>query len=77
MVICNGIAMKTITIEVNDNAAERFFKMSNKEKKNVANIVNEIIKDTRSLDQVMDDMAIYAKGQGLTPEKLDEILNED
>jgi predicted CopG family antitoxin len=69
--------MRTITIEVNDNAAERFFKMSNKEKKNVANIVIELIKDTRSLDQVMDDMAIYAKEHGLTPEKLDEILNED
>jgi len=25
----------------------------------------------------MDDMAKYAKEQGLTPEKLDEILNED
>lgn len=69
--------MRTITIEVNDNAAERFLKMSDKEKKNVAGFLNELIRDTRSLEQVMDDMSVYAKKQGLTPEKLDEILNED
>lgn len=69
--------MRTITIEVNENAAERFLKMSDKEKKNVADFLNELIRDTRSLEQVMDDMSVYAKKQGLTPEKLDEILNED
>lgn len=69
--------MRTITIEVNDHAAERFLKMSDKEKKNVAGFLNELIRDTRSLEQVMDDMSVYAKKQGLTPEKLDEILNED
>lgn len=69
--------MRTITIEVNDNAAERFLKMSDKEKKNLAGFLNELIRDTRSLEQVMDDMSVYAKKQGLTPEKLDEILNED
>ncbi|MFO7370053.1 MAG: hypothetical protein R6X09_07280 [Bacteroidales bacterium] len=69
--------MRTITIEVNDNAAERFLKMSDKEKKNVAGFLNELIRDTRSLEQVMDDMSVYAKKQGLTPDKLDEILNED
>lgn len=69
--------MKTITIEVNDAAAERFLNMSDKEKKYVAGILNELVKDTRSLGQVMDDMSVYAKKQGLTPEKLDEILNED
>ena len=69
--------MRTITIEVNDHAAERFLKMSDKEKKNVAGILNELFRDTRSLEQVMDDMSVYAKKQGLTPEKLDEILNED
>lgn len=69
--------MRTITIEVNENAAERFLKMSDKEKKNIAGFLNELIRDTRSLEQVMDDMSVYAKKQGLTPEKLDEILNED
>jgi hypothetical protein len=62
---------------VNDSAAQKFMLMSNKEKESVSLLVNEIIADTRTLEQVMDDMAKYAKKQGLTPDKLDEILNED
>ena len=69
--------MTVINIVVNDNAAQKFMLMSNKEKESVSLLVNEIIADTRTLEQVMDDMAKYAKEQGLTPEKLDEILNED
>lgn len=69
--------MKTININVNDKAAKRYFKMSDKEKESVSMLVNDLINDTRTLDQVMDDMAKYAKKQGLTPEKLNEILNDD
>ncbi|HEX3009243.1 MAG TPA: hypothetical protein VHO90_16685 [Bacteroidales bacterium] len=69
--------MKAITINVNDSAAEKFSLMSNDEKKRVSRLVNGLIEDIRTLDQVMDDMAKYAAKKGLTPEKLDEILNED
>jgi len=62
---------------VNDNAAQKFMLMSTKEKESVSLLVNEIIADTRTLEQVMYDMTKYAKKQGLTPDKLDEILNED
>lgn len=69
--------MRTITIEVNDDTAERFLKMSIEEKQSISNLINELIKDTRTFDQVMDDMSMYAKKKGLTQEKLNDILNED
>lgn len=69
--------MTVINIVVNEKAAQKFMLMSSKEKESVSQLVNEIIVDARTLEQVMEDMAMYAKKRGLTPEKLDEILNED
>jgi K+/H+ antiporter YhaU regulatory subunit KhtT len=69
--------MTVINIVVNDKAAQKFMLMSSKEKESVSQLVNEIIVDARTLEQVMEDMTMYAKKRGLTPEKFDEILNED
>jgi len=69
--------MTAISIVVNDDAAQKFMLMSNREKETVFQLVNEIIEDTRTLEQVMEDMSVYAKKQGLSLNKLDEILNEE
>ena len=69
--------MKTISLKVSNSAAERFRRMTNKEKLNLNKLFNEIIEDKRKLFEVMDDMSAYAAKKGLTPEKLDEILNKE
>lgn len=69
--------MKTISLKVSNSAAERFRRMTNKEKLNLNKLFNEIIEDKRTLFEVMDDMSAYAAKKGLTPEKLDEILNKE
>ncbi len=69
--------MKTINIRVSDKAAEIFLSMNKNEKNRISQLFDELLEDERTLFQVMDDISEYAKKQGLTPEKLDEILTDD
>ncbi len=69
--------MKTINIKVSDKAAEIFLSMNEQEKDRLSQLFDELLEDKRTLLQVMDDISEYAKKQGLTPDKLDEILNDD
>ena len=69
--------MKTISIKVNDKLAARYKQLSENEKQGISYLLNEIMDDPRSLSEVMEDMAKYAKNKGLTQEELNEILNED
>jgi len=69
--------MKTINIRVSDKAAEKFISMNEQEKERLSQLFNELVEDKLTLLQVMDEMSEYAKKQGLTPDKLDEILNDD
>jgi predicted CopG family antitoxin len=69
--------MKTINIMVSDKAAEKFLSMNEEEKNRLSQLFNEMGEDKRTLLQVMDDMSEYAKKQGLTPEILDELLNDN
>ncbi|MFO7925020.1 MAG: hypothetical protein R6U58_15155 [Bacteroidales bacterium] len=69
--------MKTINIRISDKAAEKFLSMNEQEKYRFSQLFDELLEDKRTLLQVMDDMSEYAKNQGLTPDKLDEILNDD
>jgi predicted CopG family antitoxin len=69
--------MKTINIRVSDKAAKKFLSMNEEEKNRLSQLFNEMVEDKRTLLQVMDDMSEYAKKQGLTPEILDELLNDN
>ncbi len=69
--------MKTISINLSDQAADRFSRMSQAEKEKFLSLFDEILEDKRTLQEVMDDMSKYAQKQGLSPEKLNDILNED
>jgi len=69
--------MKTINIRISDKAAEKYLSMNEQEKYRFSQLFDELLEDKRTLLQVMDDMSEYAKNQGLTPDKLDEILNDD
>jgi hypothetical protein len=67
--------MKTINLTVNDAAANTFLNMTDKERASFLSLFNEILEDKRSLRQVMDDMSQKAQRNGLTPDKLKEILS--
>lgn len=69
--------MKTITIEVNDNAAERFLRMSTLEKKSVSKEVSLFLTKRRNILEIMEDMSKQAKSNGLTPEILDKLLKDE
>jgi len=47
------------------------------EKKRLALFIQAFVtKPARPISQVMDDMAEYARKQGLTPDKLDDLLKD-
>ncbi len=69
--------MKTITLETSDELADRFSKLSDKEKKDLTEMIAVLIEDKRTLREVMDDMSMYAQKQGLTSELLDKLLKEE
>ncbi len=66
--------MKTINIRVSDKAAEIFLSLNEQEKDRLSQLFNELVKDKRTLLQVMDDMSQQAKSKGLTPEILEKLL---
>lgn len=68
--------MKTITLETSDEAAARFSRLSDKEKKELAEMISLLMEDKRTLREVMDDMSVYAQEQGLTPELLERLLKD-
>ncbi len=69
--------MKKIILEVNDDTAEKFGKMSPSEKKTVSRELDRLVIRKRTLLEVMDDMSQQAKRKGLTPEILEELLKDE
>jgi macrodomain Ter protein organizer (MatP/YcbG family) len=69
--------MKTITLETSNELADRFSKLSDKEKKDLTEMINVLIEDKRTLREVMDDMSAYAQKQGLTPALLEKLLKDE
>jgi hypothetical protein len=69
--------MKTIAIEVNDIAAEKFLRMSTLEKKSVSKEVSLFLTIRRNILEIMEDMSKQAKSNGITPEILDKLLKDE
>lgn len=68
--------MKTITLEVSDNIAEKINRMSPGEKLAVSKTLDRIVSNRRSLEDIMHEMGEQARKNGLTPEILETILKE-
>lgn len=68
--------MKTITLEVSDPTAEKLEQMTAAEKKAVAETLDFIVGKKRSLEEIMKDASEQARKNGLTPEVLEQLLNE-
>ena len=69
--------MKDLTISVRDEVADRFLKLSDKEKQDLVEMINLLMEDKRTLREVMDDISKYAQEQGITPEILKELLKKE
>lgn len=68
--------MKTITLEVKDTTAEKLSKMSVAEKKSIAETLDLLVGRKRSLEEIMKEASEQARKNGLTPEILEQLLNE-
>ena len=75
------MVMRTIQIRVSEEVAQRLENASEEERRKIEALLSlklgNLTKPRRSLEEVMDSMAEYAKSQGLTPEILESILNDE
>ena len=73
------MATKEISIRVSDQAAEAYRAASSAERRKLDALLSmrlmETVRSERSLEEVMREMSRRAQERGLTPEKLQEILN--
>ncbi len=74
--------MTTISIEVDNEVARSFFQASVDEKRHLNFLLNLRLKElmlnsNRSLVEIMDEIGQYSETQGMTPELLASLLNEE
>ncbi|MGF1524993.1 MAG: hypothetical protein ACFBSF_21920 [Leptolyngbyaceae cyanobacterium] len=73
--------MKTIQIQVSAEAANQFAAVSEEERRKIEALLSlqlgDLTKPKRSLEEIMDSMSHHAQSQGLTPEILESILNDE
>lgn len=70
----------SITIPVDAEIAQIYNSLSEKDRQRYGLIVylrlKEVVKESRSLDEIIDDLSTKAQKRGLTPEILNSILSE-
>jgi hypothetical protein len=76
------MATETITIQLDSEAAKVFRAAQPEEQKKLEALLSLWLKEIAttenlSLKEVMNDIGRNAKARGLTPEKLESILNEE
>ncbi len=77
--------MRTIQIEVSDEIASKISRLSSEKKEELTQLISLWVekdslwveKDIRTFREVIKDMSEYAQKQGLTPEILEKLLNEE
>jgi hypothetical protein len=68
--------MKTITLSVKDTLANRLSQLTPKELDSTLGILEMVLKDNRTLEEVIHDMQDQTEKNGLTDEELEKILKE-
>lgn len=67
-----------ISLPISSETEQLISKLSDNEKKTLALIINSFVaRPNRTMPEVMDNMAEYAKRQGLDLKKLDDLLNDE
>jgi hypothetical protein len=75
---------KTINLRVSADAAEMYESASDEEKRKLEALISSRLREAarhrergKTLEEIMSEMSRKARERGLTPEKLDDILNEE
>ncbi len=68
--------MKTITLVVSDPTAEKLERMSDSEKKAIVESLDILVGRKRSIEEIMKEASEQARKNGLTPEILEQLLNQ-
>jgi hypothetical protein len=70
--------MKTLTlsVNVNDTLANRLSKLTQQELDRTMGVLEMVLRDNRTMEEVVRDMRIQAERNGLTDEELEKILKE-
>lgn len=75
---------KTINLRVSADAADVYESASAEEKRKLEALISSRLRETdrhrergQTLEEIMSAMSRNAQERGLTPEKLDDILNEE
>jgi len=69
--------MKTITLEVSDELANKLSQLSEEKKSLTLETLLRLLDDKRTLPQVMDDISEYARKQGMTEEALKDLMKDE
>jgi hypothetical protein len=69
--------MKTITIQVKDETADKIEQLPEDKRKQLSKLVEIWVSAQKPILQVMEELGEYAKKQGLTKDKLDDLLKDE
>ena len=69
--------MTTLQLPVPENTAERFQLLSEQQQTLVSQLVADCLSEPSSLTDVMDYISFKATQRGLTPDILQQLLNEE
>ena len=69
--------MKNINLQVSDEIAEIIENMDDSRKEELQKSIENWVKPKRSLEQIMQEMSDEAKRNGLTQDKLDDLLKDE
>ncbi len=69
--------MKTIELQVSNRAAKIFNSLDSDKKRQFEQSMENWLEPKKTLKQIMKEMSDEAKQNGLTQEKLDELLKDD
>lgn len=69
--------MKTISIQVENATAKKIELLPDDKKVQLGRLIDLWVSEPRQILQVMEEIGEYAAKQGLTKEKLDELLSDE
>ena len=69
--------MKAISIQVKNETAEKMERLPDNKKMELSQMIDLWVSGSKPILQVMEELGEYAAKQGLTKEKLDDLLNDE
>jgi len=69
--------MKTISIQVKNETAEKMELLPDNKKMELSQMIDLWVSEPKPILQVMEELGEYAAKQGLTKEKLDDLLKDE